>query len=261
MPGTQGEIRVPLSNTGFVRWEVRNDIATPTPNENALVRIGNQWTATPGSAHAFVIIDMFTTDNNGVQTPIDGDVYIRGVDTRPPVWTARLNPGTLYDEESSGFVTFASADVGSGPRQISWELVDGMIPPGMDFAWGSNNILTLLSNPGGPTLDGDFTFSLGINLPGTMRVTSPSPFTMVINPVPGVMVGDVDGNGQRNLADLVMLAKFLRNDPTVPSLPNPDAANITSAKGGPPNLDDLDILARYFTRPDAPLAPETSTSP
>jgi len=243
MPNERGEIRVPLGNSGFVRWEVRGgpyaDPAVPTPNANNLVKIGgsDRYTANPGSSFAYLNIDM-----------PDGDVYIQAFPTDQPVWTSRFNNGVVNDEASSGFVSFRSDDAGGGADAIRWERLGGMIPPGMDFMWGSNTMLPLLSLPGGPTLDGTYTFTLGIHLPGSMRLDNT--FTMIIEPVPGFIPGDVNGDGQRNLFDLVLLARFVGGKET--SLPNPEAGIfVRGTNKTVPNMSDLTILATYFARPDA----------
>jgi len=253
MPGTSGEIRVQLGSSGFIRWEVRNETSLPA-NANPQVVIGGpgKWWTRPANSFAFVRIDMF--DDKDV--PIDGDVYIRAVDTRQPVWRTNLQDGTVGDEDSGGYIDFATADTGGGGRLITWELISNDFIPGMDFSRVGNTTL-IMSDPGGPTKIGMFPFTLGINLPGSMQIHYSD--TMVINDVPGVMLGDVNGDGQRNLADLVHFARFLRGQ--IPALNNPDAGNIVSEKGTRPRGDDLDIIASYFARPNAALAPPPSLPP
>jgi len=256
MPGRQGEIRLPMSVTGFMRWEVTSPALAPQPNANSAARIGGAaasagalgYFVDPGNPNTFLNIMMPSFAADGT-TRVDGDVYIRGAATRQPVWTSRFNNGMVGDELSSGFVSFNDQDLGSGGDPISWQLVSGQVPPGMSFMWGNSNFLTLLSNPGGPLIDGTFTFTVGINLPGSMRVDRQ--FSMTIDPIPGIMLGDVNGDGQRNLADLVLLARFIRGE--VDSLPNQEAGNIVSKPPARPNGSDLDILAIFFARPEASL--------
>ena len=262
MPGREGEIRLPLGALRWMRWEVRTDLdPVLEPNANDYVGIfgPDRYDAAPGSANAFLRVKMPSFNGTAL---VAGDVYIRGIDARRPVWTPRLNDGMVGDESSSGFVTFNAADVGAGPDQISWDSqpVSGQIPPGMFFAFGNNNIATLMSDAGGPLIDGDFTFTLAINLPGRMKVYSPS-LTMTIDPIPGIMLGDVNGDGQRNLADLVLLARFIRGE--VDSLPNQEAGNIVSKPPARPNGSDLDILAIFFARPEAslPVPPPPTPEP
>jgi len=251
MPGTDGEIRVPLSNSGFVRWEVMPE-SYPEPNSNKFATIGgpDRYTATPGSTNAFLKIQMPAGTN-------DGDVYVRAVDTTPPHFSEVLNPGTVGDITSGGFISLLATDAGSGDNPISWELLSdpSTFPPGMDFFRGNNTVTMLTSiPPNGPTTAGIYTFTLGINLPGGMRVDKT--FTFTVNAVPGVMLGDVDGNSVVDLRDLIMLARYVRGD--ISSMPNPRAGNIVTADGEDPKGSDLDVLARYFSRPDIALVPSSA---
>ena len=256
MPGTQGEIRMPLSSTGFVRWEVLPGSST---NANDHVIIGSNYKPAsgepPSGTNAFVTIDMPSYNSAGV--PVDGDVYIRGVDDDEPTFDAPFNDGTVGDMNSSGFIYFTS-DLGNGNRQVTWELLSDeatTFPPGMRLM-GSNSVAMLMSvPPGGPTEAGIFTFDLGINLPGSMRIDET--FTFIVNPVPDTLLGDVDGNEVLDLRDLIMLAQFVRGERS--SLPNKEAGNIVSKAPANPNLSDLNVLAEYFARPDVLLStPPTS---
>ena len=271
MPGNDGEIRVPLGNTGFVRWEViENPVIDPNadspvtrPNSNRFAQIGGPDRYSTGTSHAFVLIEMpsFVPGTaNGARTNADGDIYIRAVDPlRAPIWTERLNNGSniVDDPDASATIIFGAADVGAGGRPTRWEHVSGSgeLPAGMSLV--DANITALII--GAPKFEGSFTFTLGFHLPGSMRVDRE--FTMIIEPVPGILYGDVNGDGQRNLADLVMLARFIRGEIT--TMPNLEAGNIISAAGTRPNLSDLDVLARYFARPDSSLsaAPPPPPSP
>jgi len=269
MPGTDGQIRVPLSGTGFVRWEVVESATAPSGNANRFVNIGgpDRYSAVPGNPNAFVLIEMpsFRTEN-GNHVPVDGDVYIRGVDdARSPVWTQSTNPleATVGDEDSIIFVSIANPDVGRGDRPMSWELIspEYTFPPGLDFDRGNSRTSFITSGAGGPLIDDTFIFTLGINLPGSMRLERQ--FELVVNPIPGVLLGDVNGDGQRNLADLVMLQKFVREE--ISSLPNPDAGNIVTPRGTRPSGADLLTLARFFGRMDesltAPPPPPSTPEP
>ena len=267
MPGNNGEIRVQLGSSGFVRWElVENpvdNLGDPVSNANGFASIGGPsagaapgYNFVPANSHAFLRVTMPSFAPDGT-TSIDGDVYIRGVDTRSPSWTTRPRApspaGMVGDEDSSGFVTFGAADVGDGAGQISWRLIPGTgtLPPGMYFTSVNNNVLTIMSEAGGPLIDGTFTFTLGITLRGGMEVLS-VPISMLIEPIPGILLGDVNGDGQRNLADLVLLARFVRKEPGV-YLPNMEAGNIVSNAPDEPNLSDLEILAIFFGREQATL--------
>jgi len=275
MPNTEGEIRVPLSASGFTRWEVlpANDTR---PNSNRNVRIGDNWDNTSSSTNSFVTILMPVLSDNGVDRR-GGDVYIRGIDapnplnapdpqnpTGPwiPLWRAPFLPGTVNDPNSSGFITYLAA-LGNGDRTVTWDIVEGELPPGMSYT-GAQNTMLITSWPDGPTEAGPFPFKAGINLPGSMRVTSPT-FTMIVNLIPDVDIGDVNGDGALNLADLVMLTQFVNGDIfTMPNMaagfivtsPTPTAQNPNPRPMGA----DLNVLAKYFSRPEASL-PESNPSP
>jgi len=281
MPGTDGEIRIPVGITGFVRWEVDenpgfididdDDAFVPFKNSNQWVRIGgpDRYAAnvTTGLGTVKILMPSFGPG----RVNIDGDIYIRSPeDTSRPVWIVNLNPGNMVgDMDSGGFISLSSASVGGGGRPISWELIGdpNSFPPGMEFDPGSNRTTIITSLPprtvggvqipGGPLIDGEFTFTLGINLPGSMQLQITE--TMIIDPIPGIMLGDVNGDGQRNLADLVMLAKFVRGE--IATMPNQEAGNIVSRAPDRPNLSDLDILALFFARPAASLPSPPPPSP
>jgi hypothetical protein len=275
MPGTYGQIRTPFAP--FVRWEVRTN---PLPtNSNQHVKIGGpeNYYLSPNGLYQYVNIEMpsfakyedgtLMKDAEGLPIPVDGDVYIRGINAPPPSWFYVLNPGTVDDITSGGFVEVLETDLGSlsDTRPVSWVNVTvpdpdrpfHRFPPGLRFSEGDNFVSTIQSiRPGGPTTPGFYSFTLGINLKGTMRVENT--FYMTINAVPGIRLGDVNGDGQVNLADLVLLTLFV--DGRESSLPNRDAGNIESKPGERPHGGDLRILREYFSQPHTPTLEESAAS-
>jgi len=266
MPGTDGEIRVPALN-GFVRWEViENPVDSnddDLPNSNSYASIGNRWRLQ--GSHGFTLLKMPDYTSGGANA--DGDVYIKAVSefARSPVWSQSANLGVEGDEDSSGFVSLADADLGDGGRSMSWVDVTvpdpakpfNIFPPGMEFFTGNSRTSIITSKRGGPTAAGIYTFTLGLNLPGSMRIDRE--FTMLVDEN-RLRLGDVNGDGQLNLADLVLLTRFVNRQ--VSSLPNPEAGNIISQKGEDPHGGDLEILSRYFSQPtQPPLDTNQSTPP
>ena len=263
MPGSEGEIMT-LLTTGFVRWEVRDDGPYDTPDANEYVWILDKYRLEPVAparqTNAIVTIEM--PSHNGT-TFIDDDVYIRGIHTRDPVITASLQPRELLvgDMYPGVISIMADSDIGEGRFTLSdgsnnnWEILPGgtmTTPPNVPFPGVMlvRNAGNITSITGTPLIDGTFTFTVGLTLPGTMRIDRT--YSVKVDPIPGIMLGDVNGDGQRNLYDLVMLARYFRSGGTI-VLPNPDAANIVTPKGSDPSGDDLDILSRYFARLDASL--------
>jgi len=247
MPGTYGQIRVP-NPTGFTRWEVM-----PTPGSaGAYTSIADNWGFSANNALSYVQIRM--PDFSGTNI-VAGDVYIAGYPATPPdgLWTVVLNPGTLGDVSSGGFIRFDGV-LGAGGRAIFWgdytlpnppapANPQRKFPPGMSFSTGSGNATFITSDiPGGPTEVGVFTFTLGINLPGSMRIQRD--FTFTVDAVPDIMLGDVDGSGSVTLVDLILLDKRI-NDPSF-VLTNPNAANIETPTGSNPTTADLRRLTQYF---------------
>ena len=83
-----------------------------------------------------------------------------------------------------------------------------------------------------------------------MPAPTASPYSLTIRPALGLIVGDVDRSGAVNLADVIMLAKFLRDELTAAELEqfDADAANIRN-EGTRPNRRDLELLVEWFTTP------------
>jgi hypothetical protein len=216
--------------------------------------IADNWGFSTGNVLAYVQIRMPNFSGEEYNSlAVDGDVTIAGFSTAHPdnLWVSVLNPGVQWDVSSGGFVRF-DGERGTGGRAIFWDdytlpSADPLrqFPPGMDFSKGDSNASFITSLPGGPTEIGTFTFTLGINLPGSMRIWRDFSFT--VEEVPGVLLGDVDGINGVTLVDLIYLDKHLRDPTTVP-LPNPPAAIIAPplTPGRPASNADLNRLAEYF---------------
>jgi len=247
MPGTEGKIKTLLGVSGFIRWEVRNDEDVPDENVNKHVHIGGpaNYGTLPGGQHGFVTIKMPSHyDKAGVP---DGDVYIRGVHSRIPVITGTLNPGTVGDEDYGGVISVVSQDIGDGPGAIRWDIVQNRLPDDLIIDETAGRITSIT----GPPLEaGTFNFTIGLTLPGTMRIDRP--FTILIHPRPGVIPGDVNGDKFVNLVDLVLLARYLQGDTDIPI--SIEAADLN--KNGIIDSGDLRILALFFARPEATLVPQ-----
>jgi hypothetical protein len=283
MPGTEGEIRVELPGSRFVRWEVRDpnpdldpSLGSPlTPNNaNRFAHVGGPASSPTERGYrtntttnfAYLVIQMptvfdTTTTIPGNRSSRDNDIYIRAImNARQPVWTRDLNNGKNMegDNTSVAVITLATQDVGHGGREYIWqELHDTEVPPGM-YLDPVRNVAFIRSMPGGP-FEGEYVFTLGLTLPGSMRLDEE--FRMTILRDDGPMLGDLDGNGERNLADLILFARFLNNEVRFEDLPNPEAVNIASAKGSVPGRPDFVILSAWFARQDAELrAPANSDS-
>jgi len=236
MPGTQGVMRSLVGISGFIRWEV---IAG---KDHGPVQIGgptNYWTE---GLHSYVQITM--------PTNTDGDVYIRGYHTRVPVVSSSLAEGTV-NVPYGGVINIAQDDIGFGAGSLRWEVLEGdniyrpnMPLPGLvlDVNAGRINGVT-----GIPEEEGTFRFKIGLTLPGSMRIERD--FSILIHPVPGVLLGDVNGDGHVNLADLILLARYLQGEAGIEI--DEEAADLNG--NGQVDIQDLRILALFFARPAASL--------
>ena len=239
MPGTEGKIKTLLGVSGFIRWEVRNDVDDDNVNKHVHIGGPANYGTLPGGLHGFVLITM-PSHYDGAGVP-DGDVYIRGVHSRVPVITGTFNPGTVGDTDYGGVVTIISQDIGNGPGAIRWDIVQNRLPNDLEI----DNTAGRITSVTGPPLEaGTFNFTIGVTLPGTMRIDRP--FTILINPRPDILYGDINGDKLLNLADLILLSRYLGGDDVEI---NEEAADIN--KDGKINNTDLRILAIFFARPGA----------
>ena len=237
MPGTKGIITT-IANNGFIRWEVL--LGYDTSDQ---VEIGgpDNYGHREGGRIGFVTIEI-PKNPAGPVTPA-WDVYIRGVHARTPVITASLSRGTIGDLSYAGPLSIAEQDIGTGPGSLRWDVVKGVLPTGLelDETAGRTTSIDVIEGKqiGGP--DGVFDFTVGVTLPGTMRIDRP--FSITILPIPGILLGDVNNDGFVNLADLVTLAVYLE-DGSVEI--NEAAADIN--RNNRVDTGDLTLLARYFAR-------------
>jgi len=95
---------------------------------------------------------------------------------------------------------------------------------------------------------GTYDFTVGLTLRGTMRIDRR--FRIIVNSPPGIIWGDVDGDGVVTLADLILLAQHLE-DPRIPI--NEPAADLN--QDGSITTADLRILRRFFAQPGQTVVP------
>jgi hypothetical protein len=213
--------------------------------------------------YAYVVVNMPKTSTDGVY---DGHVYIRAAQlgaNRPiitgfPTTASQTSRFPLNDllprpvREGGLFRTsigIDSDDVGSGPLiSTRWEIIPGRgnLPPDLEIKGSPGAIV----NIEGPALKADsYNFSVGITLPGTMRLERD--YNIVIVPWDGL--GDVDGNGVVDLRDLVLLVRFQRNaslniNIRNASLSTNGEADCECCPGDHrPGQADIELLTTYFT--------------
>ena len=237
MPGTKGIITT-IANNGFIRWDV-----LPGYDTSDQVKIGgpDNYGHRESGRIGFVTIDM-PKNPAGPEAP-PWDVYIRGTHSRSPVISASLSRGTIGDLSYASSLSIALQDIGTGPSSLRWDVVKGILPTGLELDETAGRITSIDviegKQIGGP--DGVFDFTIGVTLPGTMRIDRP--FSITILPVPDVLLGDVNNDGFVDLADLVALAVYFE-DGNIEI--NEAAADIN--RNGRVDTGDLTLLARYFAR-------------
>ncbi|MCL2279544.1 MAG: hypothetical protein FWC20_09090 [Oscillospiraceae bacterium] len=267
MPGTLGMII--SHDPRFVRWE-HNLANHPQPHVPPIGGPAVPNSGQPGhwrtTTHNYMVMRM-PVDPTGPGTlasPVNLDVYIRGFPT--------INPLITLPDARDGMVgqLFARSlniraddlgDVGQG-RNPSWELIswnlDGLSDPGFSLSVDpSTGRFTEVT--GTPTLSGELTFTVGVNLRGTMQVQET--FSVMIRPRPGIILGDVDDSGDVNYLDVITLARYLglRGTPNAIELSERGRNNADIGRKGFITGDDLtrllEIFAIYDERlPNAPDA-------
>jgi len=251
MPGRKGMISV-NSNGGFVRWETVLD-ALPR-NVSDQVKIGgpvNYGFRGLEDKHAYVEITMPTAPH--------GYVYIHGALDPRPIIDVNLGNGIVGKPYSGHFmvnrysIITGSTAVGSSVTGITWS-IKGDWPPGLDFGPSSGII------SGTPTAASVKThnFTVCLTLPGTMILEREN-LSITILPAPDNR-GDVNGDGVVNLADLILLGRYLNPVPGEDRVEiNMENADIN--KDGRVDNGDLIILARFFASPGPLPPPLPSPSP
>jgi len=283
MPGTQGEIVVRRSP--FVLWEligIGDPYLVGKDNANNLVNMVNVgsmvngngtergwWTSTD---HSHLATRM--PDYNSGGTEIDKDIYMRGTWVRDPrtMITASLPQGTVDVPYTEGNVSLPARD------ECSHQLINSTLPaedriectcPSRNVLWGERDVPGILPSFGlhledidirtarivsedGPTRPTDPANPTSINFTLTLRgsMVIERSFPIVIIPKPGPFYGDVDGNGIRDLRDLVLLM-LVEQGMTPP--PNFVFVNADVDGNGRIDSNDVRILARFFARPRATL--------
>jgi len=259
MPGTTGIINIP-SGGSFVRWEARS----------GTVRIGNNHTTV--GTHQYVIITIPGEAAGRLPTAAGStlDVTIHAMIAERPKMVPELPQGAIGIPYPGGIeLDYDPIVIGQGPVGSSpvWDATG--LPPGIRI----NTVTAFIRGepeypdpqPEPPiTFPHTFPVTIGLTLPGSMRITEN--FTITINPNPGVLLGDVNGDDRVDLSDLVLLSRFLKGDNILSDLKPPFvmndfylAADITGKNRNntgaplPPNQSDLIALAEYFRRPDVIL--------
>jgi len=267
IPGEYGQIYANQTSTMFVRWELTGpalfaSAADPTnyfrvndPNWG----IGeNHFLSPPGGLDSYsqVWIYMPKPDipESGPIVPIN--VQITGYHAQPPRVSALIEKGMLEVGYIGNFIIDNRNDipsvVGAGPlRFVSWkELITSASeawPPGLVL---ESDIGAVRGIPEEADL---FTFHMSLTLPGTMKLTY-GPFSILIEPF-RPRLGDVDGSGTVDLADLLLLRRFVYSTSaaereeirTFMALRNSTRnGNIVSSFPDDPSMADLAELARWF---------------
>ena len=274
-PGTQGVIRSLLGVSGFIRWEVRgpndqadiskHDPLNPSiyPNSNSRVQIGGPDYYWNEGIHGYVLIEMpsFTTTERPITilpaNLADGDVYIRGVHTRMPVINSNWSPGVV-DDPFGGVITIGGVDVGEGTGLLRWNVLRGDAiniqgtnnspVPGLQLNAVGGEMTGIIGIPTRASQNDEFNFTVGINLPGTMRLERD--FHITIDPIPSVRLGDINGDGLVNLEDLILLARYVAGERDFARF-DEDAADLNG--NGGVDGGDLRILSAFFAVPTATL--------
>jgi len=261
IPGEEGQIRGNLSSTGFVRWEVTKPESLIGPSFIDW-GIGDNWAlSAPGGLEAWswMKIEMPKPMTAGVLDPTAApiNVEITGWDAQRPAVSAILPNGTIgIDYRDIFIITNRTAQptvIGADParRGLYWETIlrgDNAFPPGLYLDPQGGFIAGIPEEPSGATYD----FHVGLTLPGTMRLTY-GQYSIFIDQF-RALLGDVDGNGTVNLADLLMLRRFLygTNEEKAEAeahmllMNSMRNANIITEDGERPDPRDLSELARWF---------------
>jgi len=234
IPGTRGIITtVAMGADGFVRWEVVGGHST----SNAVTIGGPQNYGLMDPNLTYVAIDMprmFNSDGSMMQ----GDVFIHGAHATPrPQITGNTQNGVI-NEEYEAILRIPATAIGNGPRGVSWELVSGYLPRGLGILQGSS----VSGIIGVPEETGDFHFTVGVNLPGTMRIERT--FFLVIEETPPPLWGAVRGRDHVGFADLILLSNWFSDN----SLPIVRENANARGENRDPNLGDLMALAELFSR-------------
>jgi len=103
-----------------------------------------------------------------------------------------------------------------------------------------------------PSEIGDFTFTVGLVLPGTMIIEEAHTITIELF---RVLWGDVNNDREVDLSDLLALSLWLGGDRSF--IINEEAADVNG--DGQINITDLNILAAFFARPNVHLGPPRPT--
>ena len=259
MPGETGRVLAGQTASGFVRWEVSNptSLAGIPPYPEAYPPAGSwtgidKWGLSPPGAEATSWMEIRMPMPASPSAPAI-NVEITGFHIGPPLIEYTLPNGTLDVPYPGTFritnLSAAPSVIGTGPVSRTWEILleaNESFPPGVQIDSGAGVLF------GTPTATGTFTFHVVLTLPGTMRLTY-GPYSIFVDRF-RPNYGDVDGSGSLDLADLVLLAKFLNGDPmekddarALMELKNSMRnGNIASADGTDPDGRDLNELARWF---------------
>ena len=259
MPGTDGIARAALGVSGFIRWEVIG----ANNSSVGFVNIGGQttglakcptgyWTK---DLHGYTKITM--PSRNSLGGFVDRDVYIRGVNarsdpaTRLPEIVGTFDTGRV-GRIYPGVISIAFDDIGLGSGPLRWSVEAGdeinkalnSPLPGLILDAEAGRITSFLQSST-PEKEGTFRFTIGVTLPGTMRIEKE--FSILIL---SFIFGDVNGDGYVNLEDLVILARYLEGERNFERF-DMKAADLNG--NGVIDSGDLRILTMFFARPLATL--------
>jgi len=259
IPGNKGEIRAQKGTFGFVRWEVESG----WEESNRTLEIGRE-SNTPQTdgfrtdeMYAYVTITMPGVWNPAGSAP---DVTLRGAIAPEPVINPNLPVGTRTirypGSFSLGYRTIIDPldlyNIGKPPNgspytRERWRLIGGDLRlTGLQIVEHTGIVDRAVA--GAPTTVGDFTFTVGLVLPGTMIIEEVH--TISIEEF-RVLWGDVNGDRTVDLSDLIALSLWLGGDRSFTI--NEEAADVNG--DGFINMTDLNILAAFFAQPNVHLGP------
>jgi hypothetical protein len=269
IPGEFGRITAGQSSTDFVRWEVSrlyNPIVPSVhPSEAPVLMssilpagswtgIGDRWGLTPRGAD-----DAMSWMEIRMPMPASPDaraisVEITGRHVGQPRVDHYLPTGTLGEIYRGNFTITGLTPqnqneilgTGVGLHRV-WGLADGSLPPGLGL--GTEGFFT--GAPIEPTgiFDGIY---VNLTLPGTMRIKY-GPYSILTDRL-RLIYGDVDGRPGLDLADLLLLAKFIHGtDEEIAEARNVMEqfntmrnANIRTTAPAAPDVRDLTEIERWF---------------
>jgi len=279
IPGTDGIIEARPTGDRFVMWLVNAGSNIPADamglDGKLTPGIGDRWGINSTFSQATVTVTM--PKPNAPEDPAK-DVAITGWNTPRPDVTSTINrvTGTIGREFDGSTIRVIvdplppklplSPAVRSQLLAGEWGVIE--MPSSNDkFPPGLTLFARLGQIEGTPTETGTFRFSVGLTLPGTMRIIYPDPlltpperYSIFIDD-PRPKIGDVDGDGAVTLRDLMLLRRYIDKDLSEEELRGfvVDNAYIL----GNPTIDHRDVtrLAWWFAQDGRMPAPTIAPEP